>query len=404
VRIACSGLVAADGGSVASAGFEILSELLARGHAIDFFSKRSYVYPEALLEHPGFRYVECGQPRVESLAANRSNEYAKWLGYQIVNTIYMRRIIQRMRELDRMRHYDLEFFVGQWAYGRVRDLPVVSWVQGAPGTDSRSVSRHREDIKRLCGRGEYARLRAYSWLRASRLGRPRFANTDVPICGSRGSGETLVARYGIAPGAPRALPYPIDLDEFRPATRPPQQRPLELVWVGRIVPRKRLDLFLDAGAALIAAGRDVRLTVVGGFPFARGFQALLAAFPNPDRLTYKTNIPRTEVRNLLQSAAVLVQPSEEEDFGSSVAEALACGTPVVVGPSNGTGDYIGTGGVRFADYRAGSVTDAIAEVLDRLDGAPHSIRTEARAAAEAHFHVDLIVDRLEAIFRDALPN
>ena len=57
-----------------------------------------------------------------------------------------------------------------------------------------------------------------------------------------------------------------------------------------------------------------------------------------------------EVPALLREATVLVQTSENENFGSSVAEALACGTPVVVGPSNGTADYIDEHSMIFGDY------------------------------------------------------
>jgi glycosyltransferase involved in cell wall biosynthesis len=181
-----------------------------------------------------------------------------------------------------------------------------------------------------------------------------------------------------------------------------QRHPIdEIVWVGRIVPRKRLDLFLDAGAQLIADGRNVRLTVVGDFPFADGFRRLLDEFPHPERLTYVPRLPRDDVRSLLQTASVLVQPSEEENFGSSVAEALACGTPVVVGPTNGTGDYVDAGGARFSDYRPKAVAAAIAEVLDRLGRAPHDVGAEARRAALTHFSPDQVVDGLESALRQA---
>ena len=37
---------------------------------------------------------------------------------------------------------------------------------------------------------------------------------------------------------------------------------------------------------------------------------------------------------------MLAQPSDEENFGSSVAEAQACGLPVIVGATNGNADYL----------------------------------------------------------------
>src|SRR4051812_1728282 len=108
-RIACSGLVS-EGGSVGSAGLTVLRELLARGYEIDFYSKPSYVYPEQLLAHGGFRYVDCSQPRIDRLAAHWSNEYARWLSIRATNVTYMRRIVRRMCEEHNQRRYDLQLF------------------------------------------------------------------------------------------------------------------------------------------------------------------------------------------------------------------------------------------------------------------------------------------------------
>jgi glycosyltransferase involved in cell wall biosynthesis len=401
LRIACSGLVGSEHGSAASMGFEVLQELLRRGHVVDFFSKRAYVYPEPLLRYPGFNYHDCDQPLADRLISYLRPESVQWFGMRLGNVAYMRRVVRTMARCHRHRSYDCELFLGQWAYGRVPEVPVVSWVQGAPGTDSRSVIRHAATIRKLCGWKEYAKLRAYSGYRGSRFGRPPFEATDISICGSVASKDLLVALYGLSPLKIRVLPYPIDLEAFRPAAGARAGPTAELLWVGRIVPRKRLDLFLDAGARLIQEGCDVRLAIVGGFPFARGYRELIERFPFPARLTYAAHLSRSDVRRRMQTASVLVQPSEEEDFGSSIAEALACGTPVVVGPSNGTRAYIGDGGACFEEYSADSVARAIGRVLALIAAYDHALPAEARKAALEHFSINRIVDGLEAILRAA---
>jgi glycosyltransferase involved in cell wall biosynthesis len=353
------------------------------------------------MEHPGFRYIDHSQPRVDRMARRSDNEYLRWVGVRVAHATFARRLVRRMHTIDKDRHYDVQLSLGQWAYGRSTRRPVISWVQGPPGSDARSVVRHRQAIKRLCGLGEYAKLRGYSLYRAT-AGRPPFRHTDVVICGSRWSADYLVSRYGTPAVTTTPIPYPIDLEAFAPASALTAEGALNVVWVGRIIPRKRLDLFLEAGAALISRGRNIRLTVVGGFPFADGFRQLLDTFRFPEHLTYVPSLPRGLVRELLQTAAVLVQPSEEEDFGSSVAEALACGTPVVVGPTNGTSDYIDEGGARFAQYRAEDVAAAVCEVLDRLEADPDLSRAKSRSAAIKHFSATHVVDQIEAIFEEVL--
>ena len=402
LRIACSGVVGYEHGSVASASFEVLQELLRRGHEIDFFSKRSFVYPERLMDHRGFAYRECAQPRLDVAVQLLPTADARWyIGGPISNAVYTRRVVDAMARQARNRNYDVELFLGLWAYGRIPGIPVVSWVQGPPGTDARSVVRHSASIRRLCGWGEYAKLRAFAAYRASRIGKPAFHHTDVTICGSTFSKETLVARYGQSPQTVQILPYPMDLEAFKPAATPHIPRPAEMIWVGRVVPRKRLDLFLDAGACLLRAGVDVRLTVIGGYQFGAGYHKLIERFPFPDKLAYIAHVPRGDLREHMQRAAVLVQPSEEENFGSAVAEALACGTPVVLGPSNGTGDYIGAGGERFPEYSASAVAEAIRRVLTLEPEREAALRVSARNAAVEHFAVDRVVDRLEEILRSA---
>jgi glycosyltransferase involved in cell wall biosynthesis len=403
LRIACNGPVARDAGSMPSANFAVLQELLDRGHEVDFFSKRSFVYPEQLLDHERFRYVECSTLRLDRAAERLRgiSRYTGWAAGWMNHAAFARQVMRRMGAAHATHRYDVELFLGTWAFDRLAGVPVVSWVQGAPGSDSRSIARHAGAIKRLCGRRVYTTLRLYSIFR-DRFALPPFSRTDVAITGSRWSAAVLTGRYGIPPHAVRSIPYPVDLKDFSPAGATDEPDGLELAWVGRIVPRKRLDLFLDAGAQLIDAGRDVRLTIVGSFLFADGFRRLFDAFPFPDRLTYVPRMPRADVRALLQRTTVLVQPSEDEDFGSSVAESLACGTPVVVGPTNGTGEYVDGGGVHFERYDARSVAAAIAEVLDRLAADPAKMRAQARQDAERHFTAQAVVDALEGTFRDLL--
>jgi glycosyltransferase involved in cell wall biosynthesis len=111
--------------------------------------------------------------------------------------------------------------------------------------------------------------RILAQLRLSRVGLPPLSLTDHFIVGSRESKRTLHAFYGIPDDRIFTLPYPIDLDLFNlnvlDAGRTSQvSGSLWVCWLGRIIPRKRLDLFLDGAALAIREGVDVRLTLVGG--------------------------------------------------------------------------------------------------------------------------------------------
>jgi len=99
-------------------------------------------------------------------------------------------------------------------------------------------------------------------------------------------------------------------------------------------------------------------------------------------ITYTAGVPQSQIVGRLREADVLVQPSEQEEFGHAVAEALACGIPVVTGPTNGTGAYAPPGGsASFERYTPDGLARAIERAL-AISRDP-SARAACRTAAEA---------------------
>jgi len=208
-------------------------------------------------------------------------------------------------------------------------------------------------------------------------------------------------RYGIPDRELRLLPYPIDLAMFNlPAVPPPPSPALRVLWLGRIIPRKRFDLFLDGAAEAIRRGVDVQLSIVGGVGFVPGYEKLIAQFPFPERLKWTPFLPRAEVPALLHAQDVLAQPSEEENFGSSVAEAQACGLPVIVGATNGNADYLCPRDIHLADYRVSTYADALESMARRKAHGEWGNPAESRLLAENCFSLNKLTDQLIDILQE----
>ncbi|MEM1128703.1 MAG: glycosyltransferase family 4 protein [Bacteroidota bacterium] len=404
MRIACYGLVDQAAGSVSSANYYLLDELLQRGHQIDFYAKKDYVHPERLFHHEGFTYhgvlledkvaKRARIPAVLDRALHRAIE--EWL-YRA----HLEEIAVQIARDHRLQPFDLLLFLGVGALFEGPGMPVVSWVQGPPQTEWRAIERLRPQIQQLCGRMLYTKLRVF-YAYKQRAARRELARTDHVICGSPWARQHVID-FGVAPARVHALPYPIDLELFRPE----EQAPLHagrhtLLWLGRIDPRKRLDLMLDGFKLLLDERRDVHLELIGRLNYAPEYGQLIRDFPYPDHLTYRDAIQRDEVPDLLNRVAVAVQPSEDENFGSTVAEALCCGTPVVMGPTNGTAAYGGEASFLFESYTPGAVKHALAEALEALARRPDELRATARQTAEEAFDTRRVVDQLEAVCRDAI--
>ena len=419
MKLAVTGFVSEQAGSVASANALLLRELLLRGHEIHFYSKPSFVDPRpAVGERTGFRFVDVTNVGPDQM--RRRVQQVPLVGFlagRFDASTYNQMLFREISRNHAIEKYDLCFWMGDYARGRTAGLPSVSFVQGAPGTDARSVLRQSSEVKMLAGRPTALKWEVLARIRLSKLGLPPFKNIDHFIVGSSQSKRTLLSIYGIPDSRISTLPYPIDLRLFKVKERDcvadsaqeqsgesnddPGYPCLSICWLGRIVPRKRLDLFLNASALAIREGIDIRLTIVGGVGFVPGYEKMIEAFPFRDRLTWKRAISRQEVPSLLNAHDVLVQPSDEEDFGSSVAEAQACGLPVIVGCTNGNADYLCSRDIHLTDDRPETLATALREMNSRKAQGRWGDAATSRRCAEHYFSLDSVATALSEILERA---
>ncbi len=389
-------------GSVASANALLLKGLLGRGHKIDFFSKPSFVDPRpAVGPHANFRFFDCTNAGpdafrrcVQSIPALRF--FAEQFDARTYNSLLLKRM--RLAHESLQGPYDVVLWLGDYAHGAIPGARTVSFAQGPPGTDARSIILRRREIREVAGFLRAARLELLARLRLNVVGLPKFGFSDHFIVGSEQSKRSLVS-YGVGERRVSTVPYPVDLDLFRPRelARLERKRSLRVLWLGRIVPRKRLDLLLDGAALAIRSGAKIELTVVGKVGFVPGYEKLLSQFPFQDCLHYQASLPREQVPEFFSRHDILCQPSDEENFGSSVAEAQACGLPVIIGRTNGNADYLCARDWQLPDDNAESLAHILSSVASDLARQDEGARLVSREFAENTFSCNNIVERLEAV-------
>ncbi len=104
------------------------------------------------------------------------------------------------------------------------------------------------------------------------------------------------------------------------------------IFVGRLHEKKGCDLLLEAFARTLAPDPDWHLVMCG--PDQVGWQAKLVEMAKrlhlAGRITWAGMVRGERKRGALRAAEIFVLPSHQENFGISVAEALACGTPALI--------------------------------------------------------------------------
>jgi glycosyltransferase involved in cell wall biosynthesis len=120
----------------------------------------------------------------------------------------------------------------------------------------------------------------------------------------------------------------------------------QILYVGWPNYNKGVDVILRAMGLLRDRGEPGRLLLVGGsyFRSTRLMEGELRKLADEldlgDRVTFAGPKPHHEVARLMAGSALLVLASRAEAFGTVLAEALACGTPVVSTRSGGPEDYV----------------------------------------------------------------
>jgi glycosyltransferase involved in cell wall biosynthesis len=205
----------------------------------------------------------------------------------------------------------------------------------------------------------------------------RAARTVLAI--SQRTKDDLVELYGLSPERVVVTPLAVD-DAFRPGGT----RGDYLLLVGSIEPRKNP---LAAADAARAVGR--RLVVVGPER-----DAALAAELRRRGVDVRGFVSKEELVRLTQEAAALVFPTRYEGFGLPVAEAMACGTPVIATPDAAVRE-VGGDAVAYAESDA--LADAVLRVL--ADPEPWSRAGLARAKL---FTWEATARQTVAVYREVL--
>lgn len=126
-----------------------------------------------------------------------------------------------------------------------------------------------------------------------------------------------------------AADYSPQPGETDPAAIPPalQGHPF-LFHLGSCIPRKRIDVLLEVFARVSATSPDLRLLQVGG-TWTADQLLQLERLGLTLRVCQVRGVATSDLAACYRQAALVLQPSSYEGFGLPVAEALACGAPVV---------------------------------------------------------------------------
>jgi glycosyltransferase involved in cell wall biosynthesis len=107
------------------------------------------------------------------------------------------------------------------------------------------------------------------------------------------------------------------------------QDTFRLLFVGRLLHLKGLDTLIKAFASFTRSFPQSRLTIVGNGPELSSLKLLARRQRCENIVEFKEYVPHDQMASEMASHDVFVLPTRLDVFGLVVAEAMACGLPVI---------------------------------------------------------------------------
>jgi glycosyltransferase involved in cell wall biosynthesis len=251
--------------------------------------------------------------------------------------------------------------------------------------------------------GAWRPMLVRAWLVARAVRQRRDARrADRVLAISAAFRRALVSDYGLDPERVAVVPNCIDLDRF---DRAPHEaggtgEPASVVSVGRLTVRKGIEDVVALSHSLRDLAGGVEVVVVGAPSLWSDYSGLLEDL---DEAVGRAvgHLDRDAVAALVARSLCLVQLSRYEPFGLTVAEALACGTPVVVTAAVGAAEGLPEDVARVVEPGdVAAVSHAVRELL-ALSGDKHAFLAARCRREAARFAPATVVVLLEAELRAA---
>jgi len=187
------------------------------------------------------------------------------------------------------------------------------------------------------------------------------------------------------------------------AAHPELQGKRIALFLSRIHEKKGCDLLLDAFAKV--AGSDERLHLVMAGPDQAGWSAGLKAQAEKlglaGRISWPGLLQGEDKWGAFYAAEVFCLPSHQENFGIVVAEALACGKPVLISNKVNIWREIQADEAGFIDEDTAAGTERSLQRWLALDAPAYAHMTEqARQCFARHFHIRRAAEQLVDIVKE----
>jgi len=220
---------------------------------------------------------------------------------------------------------------------------------------------------------------------------------DIIICCSRYMAGEVERLFSVPREKIRVIPNgvkPIPLRERKSESQ-------QILFVGRLVPEKGVQVLISAFARLVALYPEARLVIAGVGPFMPRLKEQARALGIEDKVEFIGFVSERERDVLLAQSRITVFPSLYEPFGIVALEAMAAGVPVIVSRTGGLAEIVeeGVTGLTFTPGDPDDLLRCLVYLWQNPDLA-WEMGCRARIKTERDYTWDAVADKTLKIYQD----
>ncbi|ELY63487.1 glycosyltransferase family 4 protein [Natrinema versiforme] len=218
---------------------------------------------------------------------------------------------------------------------------------------------------------------------------------QYPIAVSRVTAERLAS---IDSSRVRVVPNGIEVGRIQ--TTEPVEDGFTVLFAGRLIDDKHVDLLLEAFDRVAHTAPDATLGIIGDGPERDRLEQQVQTLEHADRVTMLGFLEEyDDVLAHMRAADIFASPSTREGFGITFAEAMAADCTVIAADhsESAASEVIGDAG-----FLASPTVDDVASVLERaLKGERPNTEPTTRAQ---RYDWDTVAEQAEQCYRRAINN
>jgi len=210
-------------------------------------------------------------------------------------------------------------------------------------------------------------------------------------------------KIDVVPNGVDPRDFEVDPDDAR-ATRATLTGPRTrmVLFAGRLEYEKGVQTLLHALTRVRARVGPTRLFVAGIGTYSEELHRQVRILKLQRHVRFTGFVKDRDLRLLYGAADVAVAPSIYEPFGLVAVEAMACGTPVVVGDTGGLREIVSDGsGLSFEPEDDEALADALIRVLTE-PGLAERLVTNGRARTRRRYDWSAVGRRTVEVYRQAI--